>query len=250
MTKNESYSVIISDQGERTSMEDRHALIENFGDEGDTFGGVYDGHGGNATAEMASEELHREFKKVFGSKMQPDKAFEMAYKAIHEQVVDKSGTCATDFYIKGNRIYFANVGDCRIIITGTDVARQLTIDDSVFNKAECQRVIEAGAIQRGNYFWKGYAGTQVTRSIGDREFSDIGIIPEPHTGFTDILATDSYLIAASDGLFKYVSNEEIQNISKDVKSAEELGEILKEKVLVDRKGSDNLTIIIFDLRNI
>ncbi len=239
--------VIISEQGERPRMEDRHYFERNFGSTGTFFGGVYDGHSGSTSAEIASTDLHNDFKKALSSNLEPDKAFEFAYRAIHEKVNDKSGTCAANIFIKEGKIYFANAGDCRIIITGSTKARQLTIDDSASNGAECKRVIRAGAIRRGHYFWRGYAGTQVTRSIGDLEFKGIGVVSDPHTGVTDILSTDRYLVVASDGLFKFVSNDEIQDISTGANSAGVLAETLKEKVLTEREGSDNLTIIVLAL---
>jgi len=237
---------IISDQARRLDMEDRHILDVDFRGKGEVFGGVYDGHCGWEAADYVARNLHQRFQE-FLAKQSPDKAFITAYLTISDEITTTDGTCAANFYLKGKNIYWANVGDCRIIVIGKEV-KQLTVLHRVSNDSEKERVAKAGAIIKGQYAHRpDNGGLMPLRTLGDLEFKEIGIIATPSTGVYEIKPSDKYLIAGTDGLFDVITKEDISQLIKRRRSVEVVGRILKEEVLNKRFGEDNLTMIVLKL---
>ena len=87
-----------------------------------------------------------------------------------------------------------------------------------------------------------------TRSIGDPYFGPIGVIAVPSVSEHDLSEEDLVALAACDGLFDVITNEEVAEIARNSPDVEELVQILKEEVLVIRFGHDNLTIIAISFR--
>lgn len=239
-------SAVVSEQGCRYHMEDRYFLNLNFGGKGVVFGGVYDGHCGWQAAEYTAKHLHERFRD-FLAKQPPDKAFVAAYLTISDEITTTDGTCAANFYLKGRNIYWANVGDCQIIIVGKEM-KQLTVLHRVSNDSEKERVVKAGAIIKWPYVHRpDNGGLMPTRTLGDLEFKEIGIIATPSTGIYEIKPSDKYLIAGTDGLFDVITAKDISQLIKGRRSAEVVGRLLKEEVLNKRLGEDNLTMIVLKL---
>lgn len=57
-----------------------------------------------------------------------------------------------------------------------------------------------------------FPGTRCTRSIGDSGLDNIGVISEPDVISYDLTADEDILILASNGVFEYLTNEEVLNI--------------------------------------
>jgi len=237
---------IVSEQARRDHMEDRHFLDIDFRGQGEIFGGVYDGHCDWQAAEYVAKNLAKRFQE-FLTKLTPEQAFVKTYETISDEITTGDGTCAANFYLKDKKIYWANVGDCRIIIVGKAV-KQLTVLHRVSNDSERERVVKAGAIIKGQYaHLPDNGGLMPTRTIGDLEFKEIGIIAAPSTGIYEIKPSDKYLIAGTDGLFDVLTTKDVSQLIKGRRSAEVVGRILKEEVLDKRFGKDNLTMIVLKL---
>jgi serine/threonine protein phosphatase PrpC len=71
----------------------------------------------------------------------------------------------------------------------------------------------------------------------------VGIIATPSVSEYRISKNDLVLIAACDGLFDFMSNEEVAEFARRTTKPESLLEILKKEVLFNRGGTDNLTIV-------
>ena len=89
-----------------------------------------------------------------------------------------------------------------------------------------------------------------TRSIGDEYFRSVGIITDPFTNLYMISNNDLMLIAACDGLFDVMSNQEVAEFVRQYREIESLINSLKEEILIHRMGSDNLTVIVLDLKGL
>lgn len=61
---------------------------------------------------------------------------------------------------------------------------------------------------------------------------------------------DVVLIAACDGVFDFVSNEEVGKIARQYRNPTRIVAVLKDEVLGMKAGSDNLTIIAMSLKQI
>lgn len=235
----------VSIQGERSHMEDCYFFDTNFGDKGLIFAGIYDGHGGYKAAEYASKHLHEYFLNLTKT-LSPQEAFTRAYDRISNEIGNEDGgTCAIDFLIKNNKIFFANVGDCRLIVIGKET-KQLSIDHRVKNTEEADRIKKLGGLIRGPYVFTGFSGLMVTRSLGDQKHKPVGVISTPYVGSYNIQLDDQYIIAGTDGLFDVVDNEKVAIIAKSIKDPKKIGEALKD-VAIANKSRDNITVMVYKL---
>lgn len=82
-----------------------------------------------------------------------------------------------------------------------------------------------------------------TRTIGDTLFKPAGVIAEPYTCTTEVSKDEFALIAGCDGLFDFVSNQEVAEFARESSQAQDLVDRLEKEVLLVRGGMDNLTII-------
>jgi protein phosphatase 1L len=237
----------LAEQRFRDYMEDRHSVDLTFGGTDAVFGGVYDGHGGYHVAEYVRTKL----PWVFLSKLiknNPLSAFRKTYWALTRELInfsDDGGACAANFYIKDGMIYHANVGDARIIVVGNGDYVQLTTDHRVNNQRERRRVTKSGSTIEYQYLKFRDRHIMLTRALGDRHYRPGGLISNPTVGRYAIKPTDRYLIAATDGLFDKIRNDEIQKIAKDTTTAAELTRRLGDLVN-SLRGSDNLTIVVIE----
>ena len=223
--------------------------------------GLFDGHGGETCSEF--------FKKNFLLYLTENKNFPLEMKTcITETIIkveeeffkqycsstledsDLSGSCALICIIFDNKIYIANVGDSRAIISlnkGTKV-RQLTVDHKPKDPKEYERAIKNGSkiyidnsdevdrdinkldcIKDKSEFEK-YKNDKdvvfreypsdlaVMRTVGDikakkKEFGGIpgSIINTPDIFMLDINSTNDFIIMGCDGIFDDMSNEEVVN---------------------------------------
>jgi serine/threonine protein phosphatase PrpC len=234
----------VSEQGARLEMEDTHYLDTDFGRKGWLFGGVYDGHGGNFAALFTAEQMHRVFLNKILTSIPPQQAFIESYEEISGKMkYQNSGTTAVNVLIDGNKTYTANAGDARAIVITTETVIQLSVDHRVDNPEEKHRIESMGGKIRYPYVMRGYSGLMPTRTIGDEYFRTVGIIATPSVSEYRISKNDLVLIAACDGLFDFMSNEEVAEFARRTTKPESLLEILKKEVLFNRGGTDNLTII-------
>lgn len=239
---------IVCEQNRRSYMEDFYYFDANFAGKGWIFAGIYDGHSGSGAAKYAATYLHQRFRQALAKNGIKD-AFAIAYQLIDQEInrqFSHSGTCAVNFFIKDKEIFYANAGDSRIIIVGEKVS-QLTTDHRVNLASEKQRIIQSGGEITGCYVYWQDNGLMVTRSLGDQLFKQAGVIAIPDVGNKLIRPTDKFLIAACDGLFDHLSNNQVAEIARKEKSAKKIADTLLKQILSIRNANDNITIIVLKL---
>ena len=150
---------------------------------------------------------------------------------------DYSGSTCVSILLKqndANKVYIANVGDSRtIVIREKDnnwTCKQLSRDHKPTEKDEYNRIIEADgeieAIEDDNGNWTGPLrvwekgsegpGLAMTRSLGDKVGSKIGVVCTPEVFKYFIKEEDRAFIIASDGLWEYMNNQEVTNSVKEL----------------------------------
>jgi serine/threonine protein phosphatase PrpC len=234
----------VSEKGRRQTQDDAHYLDLNFGGQGWIFGGIYDGHNGSYAARYAAQNLHGVFlgQLIQGSPPQP--AFRLSYETIDQAVRgQKSGTTAVDFLIRENRIFTANAGDARALVINRNGLIQLTVDHRLDNPVEKERIAATGALINYPYVVKGNQGLMPTRAIGDEYFKSAGVIATPALNEYAITPNDLILISACDGLWDFISDGEVATMARQNREPCTLIEALIREVLINRQGSDNLTIM-------
>ena len=159
----EAYATITS-SGKRSYNEDRVSIIYNipkpqgYNENKNTpwpncsFFGLYDGHGGSAACDFLRDNLHKYIinDKYFPSN--PQKAiangFIYAEKIFFKNYtgLDSSGSCAIVVLIIEKRVYIANVGDSRALLSSKNGTKfyPLSRDHRPGDEKEYKRILEAG----------------------------------------------------------------------------------------------------------
>ena len=147
---------------------------------------------------------------------------------------DQSGAAGVAIVIASGYVMTGYCGDCRAIMgrTGADgelETVELSHDHKLTHPMEEDRIIATGAYirpeQQEPYFEPArvYAdkdnprkgpGLTLARSLGDFDADPYGIVPTPDVGFHRIVhGTDRFIVMASDGLWEFLTNEEICQVS-------------------------------------
>ncbi|MCF8105732.1 MAG: protein phosphatase 2C domain-containing protein [Desulfohalobiaceae bacterium] len=242
-------TAVISEQGRRSSMEDRHVLLTDFTGQNRIFGGVYDGHRGSFAAEYAASHLHQRFRDRLQEGQNPEQAFVAAYLAIASELkAEPSGTTAVTFFLGNQTVATANCGDCRAVIIKREKILQLSADHRLDNEEERKRIEEFGGMIAYPYVMSGIQGLMPTRALGDAGFDTAGIIAEPFVRTYSISDEDRFLLAGCDGLFDVLDNEQVGEFAYRADTPRDLVNRLKQEVLENRMGVDNLTIMACELQ--
>ena len=137
-----------------------------------------------------------------------------------------SGTTCVMVFQVGERIICANVGDSRAIMVKGNKAIPLSFDQKPDDPEESKRIKENGGEisqyeedgEKSGPFrvWKkgeAYPGIAMSRSIGDFIASQLGVIPEPKFLEEKIDKDTKFIIVASDGIWEFLDNDTVKNIT-------------------------------------
>lgn len=86
---------------------------------------IYDGHGGHGCAEFLRDNMPRFLAQQNCLRTEPEVALKNAFKEAEEEfmgkndvvIKDRSGSCACLAMVLGDKVYLANVGDSRAILS-------------------------------------------------------------------------------------------------------------------------------------
>ena len=197
-----------------------------------------------------------------------------------------SGTTGITIIVKGDVLYVANVGDSRAIIGSTNkdgnlLASCLSNDQTPFRKDERERLKKKGALIRTmdqlegkeslheNWdegegtgdpprVWnssKQVPGCAFTRSIGDAVAENIGVYAIPEILIWNLGPNDHYVIIASDGVFEFLSNQQVLDLVNDneddlVMAAKKIVEKSYYLWLEIDQRTDDITVIIIRISDV
>lgn len=209
--------------GKRNEMEDAVCIKTIYrGSENESFFGLFDGHGGKDVSDYAA--LH--FETMLASKLDdalktvdpktPGKSEDdVILQAIHNTFMELNeivnspevnligGSTAAIAYLRGQRLYVANAGDSRVVLSrGCNEALRLTVDHRPTEEEEAVRIQSVGGFVRDN---RVNGILAVSRSLGD-SFLYPMVTAEPHMTVTNILPDDNFLILACDGLWDVLTD--------------------------------------------
>eukprot|EP01122_Echinamoeba_exundans_P015219 TRINITY_DN7128_c0_g1_i1.p1 TRINITY_DN7128_c0_g1~~TRINITY_DN7128_c0_g1_i1.p1 ORF type:complete len:293 (-),score=56.25 TRINITY_DN7128_c0_g1_i1:49-849(-) len=241
----------------RRKMEDAHCHVDSFaGVEKQAYFGVYDGHGGNSCALYCAEHLHKNLEEEL--KNIPADASDDQMRALFTTLYSKTdtnlkesvpaaGACVVSALIRplesGKRkLFVANVGDSRAVLSRDGKAEVLTANHHVENEDEVARIKATGGFiidGRVN------AMIAITRSLGDHHMKQ-WLINEPHFYATELQETDTTLILACDGLWDVVEPQAALDFIKEEEDAQVAAKKLLVKAIQDG-STDNLTVMVVRL---
>ena len=150
---------------------------------------------------------------------------------------DDSGTTCVIVIQLEEHIICANAGDSRAIIIFDETNNKNLLNTKIYplsydckpeNPNEKKRIYEHGGtveqivdedgIGVGPFrVWvngEDFPGLAMSRSIGDFEAKNIGVIPNPQIIEYDINYKSKYMIICSDGIWEFIDNEEAMEIGK------------------------------------
>ena len=129
--------------------------------------------------------------------------------------------------VRDNKVYVNNIGDSRIILgraksNGEFEAVPVSDDHKPDRPDEQARIEERGGrvfaieyddgIDGPARVWLGnmdIPGLAMARSLGDVVAHSAGVISDPEYHITDITPADKIMVLASDGLWEFISNQEV-----------------------------------------
>lgn len=200
---------------------------------------VADGLGGYAGGERASALAIQTISTAYANRNSDEPilnalqdAFLEAHQAIKEQL-EGAATCATAVVILKNKAFIAHVGDTRAYAISEDGLEQLTTDHSVV-----QRLIDLGEITPEEAEDHPY-GNMVYRSLGKPDHIEVDI--NVHH-----LPANSRLLICSDGLWRMVTEAEIQDIAMSHHDPQEACDTLI-ALANERGGDDNITALLVQI---
>ena len=227
-------------------MEDEHVLEIECLQPLRVLGAVFDGHGGREVAALARARFPELFRAALprGS----ETAFRAAFARIDEEARGlDGGAVAVGVYVDGPDLVVANVGDAHAVLVGEQGCLRLTVDHRVTTEAERTRVERAGAVIWGPYVCLPEGpGLMPTRSLGDHPFRRVGVLPDPAVSRHAV--RPGFLVAACDGLWDVLSEDEVPRFAKGAGGAKTLVHRLAHEALEVRRTPDNLTILAIRLR--
>lgn len=229
----------------KSDCQDDVIVVQNFADAPEqTFLGVFDGHGphGRKAAKFVSTSMPKVLASKQDLKMKNDKKrlsalkeacrdMQLALQDVQNVGFDASmsGTTACVLLIAHGKVLLANTGDSRCVAArrvgdGSVSAIQLTRDAKPSSRDEYKRICESGGTvrqwvdsdgagvgahrvyRRGDDLLPGLA---MSRSLGDLYAHAVGVTWEPFLSVHSLTADDLFLVAATDGLWDVMTNEEV-----------------------------------------
>ncbi|KIK69554.1 hypothetical protein GYMLUDRAFT_33926 [Collybiopsis luxurians FD-317 M1] len=264
---------VIEMQGWRITMEDSHAAVLNFDEEKNghnAFFAVYDGHGGGSVAKYAGQNVH---KKLLAEESYSAKQYELALKkaflGTDEDILanpaharDPSGCTAVAALVTDDKIYVANAGDSRSVISVKGEVKALSFDHKPTNESEKIRISGAGGYVE---YGRVNGNLALSRAIGDFEFKKNYNLPpekqiitaDPDVTTHEIDPEDEFLVLACDGIWDCLTSQQVVNFIRlkvaEGKELGEIGEMMCEHCLAPDTsagagiGCDNMTVLIVAL---
>ncbi|XP_038716482.1 probable protein phosphatase 2C 9 isoform X2 [Tripterygium wilfordii] len=235
-------------------MEDYHVakFIDIQGHELGLFA-IYDGHLGDAVPAYLQKHLFSNILKEGNFWVEPNRAIAKAYERTDEAILSQSAdlgrggsTAVTAILINGQRLWVANVGDSRAVLSRGGQALQMTVDH--------EPNTERGIIENKGGFVSNLPGDvprvngqlAVSRAFGDKSLKT-HLRSDPDIQDIDIDNSVELLILASDGLWKVMANQEAVDIARKVKDPQKAAKKLIVEA-VKRESADDISCVVVRFR--
>ncbi|KZT12047.1 PP2C-domain-containing protein [Laetiporus sulphureus 93-53] len=258
-------------QGWRYSMEDVHTVVLNLDEgrsESNAFFAVYDGHGGGGASKYAGEHVHKRLidteayqrgdyraaLKTAFLKTDEDMRTDPTFKRDGSGCTAVAALATTD-----GRVYVANAGDSRSVLSVKGGAEQLSFDHKPTNEPEKNRITAAGGYVS---YGRVNGNLALARALGDFDYkkndslsAEAQIITgDPEIIEHDVTEEDEFFIVACDGIWDCLTSQQAVNVVRIlVSQGKQLTEICEEIcdlcMAPDTQGGngigcDNMTLMI------
>ncbi|KAK0682051.1 PPM1K phosphatase, partial [Pygoscelis papua] len=219
---------------------------------------VYDGHGGAAAADFCDKYMEKYIKEFLAEEenlenvlnkafLEINKAYERHAHLSADATLMNSGTTATVALLRdGIELVVASVGDSRALLCRKGKAMKLTIDHTPERKEEKERIRKCGGFVAWNSLGQPHVNGRLamTRSIGDLDLKNSGVIAQPETKRVQLHhADDSFLVLTTDGINFMVNSQEICDFINQCHDPAEAAHVVTEQAM-QFGTEDNSTVVI------
>ncbi|CAI8617793.1 unnamed protein product [Vicia faba] len=186
---------------------------------------IFDGHSGRDVAKYLQNHLFENILNEPDFWENPVHAVKKASKTTDEEILENiadwrgGSTAVAAILINGVKLIVINVGDSRAISCKNGIAKQLTVDHEPEKE---KNLVE----RRGGFVSKSPGNVArvdgelaMTRAFGDGKLKE-HITAEPDVMIKKIDDDTEFIILASDGLWKVMTNQEACDCIKDVDDAQ------------------------------
>lgn len=249
------------------SMEDRSIILRQpFGAQNVLVSAVFDGHRGPEASTYLASNLESLLKKFWTESESPSHLLVAALREAEkefETVCNKQnisapkarfpGSTALCMILCNNNLTIANIGDSRAILCRDGKPYALTSDQVADRVDERARIQASGhTLKQHEGEWRvGSVGLAVTRSIGDIDMKQQGVIAEPEMSDTQICPqSDSFAVIATDGVWDTLTGADvIQIVQQTVKQPAMCAQRIVTEALT-RGSDDNASAIVVFLAKV
>ncbi|KAF8104924.1 hypothetical protein N665_0165s0013 [Sinapis alba] len=235
-------------------MEDYHvANFINIQDHELGLFAIYDGHMGPTVPAYLQKHLFSNILKEGEFWVDPQRSILKAYEKTDQAILSNSSdlgrggsTAVTAILINGRRLWIANVGDSRAILSQGDRTMQMSTDHEP--RAERSSIEDRGGfvsnlpgdVPRVN------GQLAVSRAFGDKGLkTHLSSEPDIRDAYVD--SQTDVLVLASDGIWKVMSNEEAMEIARRVKDPQKAAKELTAEAL-RRESKDDISCVVVRFR--
>ncbi|KAL3848828.1 hypothetical protein ACJIZ3_010710 [Penstemon smallii] len=210
---------------------------------------IFDGHMGHDVANYLQDHLFGNILKQPDFWMNTENALKVAYQSTDKDIIEQSfhlgkggSTAVTAILINGQKLVVANVGDSRAVLSKKGVAKQLSVDHEPSKE---KKIIESkggfvsnlpGDVPRVD------GQLAVARAFGDKSLKR-HLSSEPDTTTAIIDDEVEFVILASDGLWKVMSNQEAVESIRSIKDSHSAAKRLIDEA-ISRKSKDDISCIV------
>ena len=138
--------------------------------------------------------------------------------ANNNKGIAESGSTALAVLLKGNKIWTANLGDCRCVVGSAEGEIIFSTEDHKPQQPKERARIEAagGEVRLEQPTHRIYVkgtddpGLAVARAFGDLALKDYGVVAIPEVNLTEVdVSKDVFVFIASDGIWDFIDSDEV-----------------------------------------
>ncbi|EXB75204.1 putative protein phosphatase 2C 28 [Morus notabilis] len=209
---------------------------------------IFDGHSGRDVAEYLQGRLFDNILSEPDFWTSPKKAVRKAYEATDDEILKKvvgsrgGSTAVTAILIDQRELIVANAGDSRAVLCRNGKAKQISVDHEPTKEKELVESKGGFVTEMPGSVPRVDGQLAMTRAFGDAKLKE-HITSEPDIKVENIDDDTEFIILASDGFWKVMSNQEAYNSIEDMEDAQEAAETLIREAL-SRKSYGDISCIV------
>ncbi|KAI4375612.1 hypothetical protein MLD38_013463 [Melastoma candidum] len=214
---------------------------------------IFDGHLGDSVPAYLQRKLFTNILNEDDFWTDPVRSIARSYERTDQAILShnpdlgRGGSTAVTAILKnGQKLWVANVGDSRAVLSKRGEAIQMSIDhepnterDSIEDRGGFVSNMP-GDVARVN------GQLAVSRAFGDKNLKS-HLRSDPDIQFADINQHTDFLVLASDGLWKVMSNQEAIDITRREKDPLKAAKALVAEA-VNRDSKDDISCIVVRLK--